>query len=256
MTNQLQVFENEEFGSLQILTIDGKPYFPATECARILGYSNAKDAIIRHCKGVVKHDLPTKSGVQQLNLIPEGDLYRLIIRSKLPAAERFERWVMDEVLPGIRKHGAYITDAILDEVMKSQDFAFELFQKLQAEKNKTAALLDKVESLAPKARYCDQILQCKTAVQVSLIAKDYGMSAVAFNRLLHDLGIQYKIGVTWVLYQSFADQGYTQSKTYITPSGCGLAHTCWTQKGRFFLYDALCAAGIYPLAEAACWEAF
>lgn len=249
MTNQVQVFTNEEFGRLTVLEIDGKPYFPATECAKILGYSNAKDAIIRHCKGVVKHDLPSNSGMQRFNFIPEGDLYRLIIRSKLPSAERFEHWVMDEVLPTIRKHGAYLTDAILEEAVNSKEFAFELFKKLQSEKGKNAALLDKVEALAPKARYYDLILQNKDAIQVSLIAKDYGMSAIAFNKLLHELGIQYKIGTTWLLYQCFASKGYTYSKTYVTPSGCGLFHTCWTQKGRLFLYEALCTAGIYPIME-------
>ncbi len=105
--NELQIFQNSEFGELGVLEQNGKPYFPATACARILGYANAKDAIIRHCKGVVKHDLPTSGGMQTLNFIPEGDLYRLITHSKLPAAERFEAWVFDEVLPTIRRTGGY-----------------------------------------------------------------------------------------------------------------------------------------------------
>ncbi len=105
--NELQIFQNREFGELGILERDGKPYFPATTCAKILGYANAKDAIIRHCKGVVKHDLPTAGGIQTVNLIPEGDLYRLITHSRLPAAERFETWVFDEVLPTIRRTGGY-----------------------------------------------------------------------------------------------------------------------------------------------------
>ena len=104
MNGTIQQFHNVEFGAIEILLIDGKPYFPATECAQTLGYANTKDAILRHCKGVVKHDLLTNGGVQTVNFIPEGDLYRLIIRSKLPAAERFEKWVFDEVLPSIRKH--------------------------------------------------------------------------------------------------------------------------------------------------------
>jgi len=94
MNNQIQVFQNEEFGKIEVLMIGGKPHFPATECAKILGYKNTKDAILRHCKGVVKHDLPSASGIQSYNFIPEGDLYRLIIRSKLPAAVCFEAWVL------------------------------------------------------------------------------------------------------------------------------------------------------------------
>lgn len=105
--NDLKVFSNTEFGELGVMVIDGKEYFPATQCAKLLGYANAKDAVIRHCKGVVKHDLPTNGGKQEVNYIPEGDLYRLIVSSKLPSAEKFERWVFDEVLPSIRKTGGY-----------------------------------------------------------------------------------------------------------------------------------------------------
>lgn len=100
--NDLKVFSNTEFGELGVMIIDGKEYFPATQCAKLLGYANAKDAVIRHCKGVVKHDLPTNGGKQEVNYIPEGDLYRLIVSSKLPSAEKFERWVFDEVLPSMQ----------------------------------------------------------------------------------------------------------------------------------------------------------
>lgn len=105
--NDLKVFSSSEFGELGVLTIDGKEYFPATACAKILGYTNPKKAIIDHCKGVTKRSLPTAGGEQGINLIPEGDLYRLIVRSRLPTAERFEQWVFDEVLPTIRKQGTY-----------------------------------------------------------------------------------------------------------------------------------------------------
>lgn len=251
MTNQLQVFTNEEFGKIRTLDIDGMPWFVGKDVTTALGYSNSRKALGDHVdtedKGVTKCD--TLGGAQKLSIINESGLYSLIMSSKLPSAKRFKRWVTSEVLPTIRKHGAYLTDAVLEEAANSQEFAFELFKKLQAEKGKNAALLDKVEALAPKARYYDIILQNKDAIQVSLIAKDYGMSAIAFNKLLHELGIQYKIGTTWLLYQCFANEGYTYSKTYVTPSGCGLFHTCWTQKSRLFLYEALCTAGIYPLME-------
>lgn len=105
--NEMQVFQNSEFGELGVLEIEGKPYFPAKAAAKMLGYKDTTNAIKLHCKGVVKHHLPTKGGMQTLNFIPEGDLYRLITHSKLPAAERFEKWVFDEVLPAIRKTGGY-----------------------------------------------------------------------------------------------------------------------------------------------------
>ena len=199
MKNQLQQFHSKEFGTVEILMIDEKPYFPATECAGLLGYKNARKAILDHCKedGVTNRDSIDSLGrTQEKKYISEGNLYRLIIRSKLPAAERFERWVFDEVLPCIRKHGAYMVDSILEEAAKSQEYAFDLFKKLLAEKEKNAALEELAIGLVPKALYCDLILQSKSVMPVSLIAKDYGLSATTFNRFLHRAGIQYKVGGT------------------------------------------------------------
>ena len=105
--NELQIFNSEEFGDIRTAEIDGKPYFVGTDVAKALGYNNPRDAVSRHCKGVVKRDAPTSSGIQSMSYINEGDLYRLIMKSKLPSAEKFESWVMDEVLPTIRKTGSY-----------------------------------------------------------------------------------------------------------------------------------------------------
>ena len=126
--NELKVFSNSEFGELGVMLIDGKEYFPATQCAKLLGYARPADAISAHCKGVCVLPTPSSGGVQNTKYIPEGDLYRLIIRSRLPAAERFERWVFDDVLPSIRKSGVYGIDieaviaktatAVVSEVVK------------------------------------------------------------------------------------------------------------------------------------------
>jgi prophage antirepressor-like protein len=105
--NELQIFNSGEFGEIRTAEIDGKPYFVGTDVAKALGYNNPRDAVSRHCKGVVKRDTPTSSGIQSMSYINEGDLYRLIMKSKLPSAEKFESWVMDEVLPIIRKTGSY-----------------------------------------------------------------------------------------------------------------------------------------------------
>nr|UVY43349.1 MAG: hypothetical protein [Bacteriophage sp.]UWI22261.1 MAG: hypothetical protein [Bacteriophage sp.]DAJ76318.1 MAG TPA: repressor domain protein [Caudoviricetes sp.] len=105
--NELQIFNSGEFGEIRTIEIDGKPYFVGTDVAKALGYSNPRKAILDHCKGVTKRDTPTSSGVQLMSYINEGDLYRLIMKSKLPSAEKFESWVMDEVLPTIRKTGSY-----------------------------------------------------------------------------------------------------------------------------------------------------
>ncbi|MGI6153849.1 MAG: phage antirepressor [Christensenellaceae bacterium] len=252
--NKIQQFHNREFGTLDILMIDGKPYFPAAESATILGYSNPRKAIIDHCKndGVTNRDVIDRLGRKQgKKYINEGNLYRLIARSKLPAAERFETWVFDEVLPTIRKYGAYATSEILDEIRRSPEFAETLFQKLEKEREKNAVLEELATDMAPKALYCDVILKCKDVVPVSLIAKDYGVSAVSFNNLLHGFGIQYKVGGTWVLYQKYAWKGYTRTRTYLLNGFTASVRTCWTQKGRMFLYEFLKSFDILPVMETA-----
>lgn len=123
MTEQIKTFENAEFGKLDVIIVDGKEYFPATQCARILGYKEPQNAIRRHCKkdGCVKCTVGVTTGTKadgssviqniEMKFISEGNLYRLIIKSKLPTAERFECWVFDEVLPTIRKTGGYISNS-------------------------------------------------------------------------------------------------------------------------------------------------
>lgn len=107
MSNELQIFENAEFGKVRTVLLAGKPYAVGIDVARALGYAKPSQAIIDHCKGIRKSGIPSKGGIQETNVIPEGDIYRLIVKSNLPSAERFESWVFDEVLPQIRKTGSY-----------------------------------------------------------------------------------------------------------------------------------------------------
>ena len=117
---KLQVINHPQFGTLPYIVIDGKEYFAANECAAMLGYTVPKDAISRHCKGALKRRLPTKGGNQEIKIIPEGDLWRLIIRSKLPQAEQIEKWIMDEVLPSLRKTGSYSMNKPAKQEYKSE----------------------------------------------------------------------------------------------------------------------------------------
>lgn len=133
---QLQVFQNSEFGELGVLEIEGKPWFPATACARKLGYSNPQKAIRDHCKGVNEMVAPTNGGTQAMRYIPEGDLYRLIVHSRLPSAERFEAWVFDEVLPTIRKTGGYSQDVQTIVAQTARIVIQELLPLLIAPKDK------------------------------------------------------------------------------------------------------------------------
>ena len=116
--NELQIFNNPEFGEIRTIEIEGKPYFVASDVAAALGYANTRKAVSDHCKGVTKRDTPTSSGVQSMSYIGEGDLYRLIMKSKLPSAEKFESWVMDEVLPSIRSTGYYVKPLTTAEQIK------------------------------------------------------------------------------------------------------------------------------------------
>ncbi len=255
--NNLQIFKNTEFGQIEILVVDGKELFPAAECARMLGYSNPHEAIRTHCKGVSEILTPSAGGEQKKKFISEGDLFRLIVKSKMPSAEKFERWVFDEVLPTIRKHGIYATDKVIDEMLSNPDYGIKLFTQLKAEKEKRKQLEIEnaknkqiIGELKPKASYYDLILQNKSTMPISKIAKDYGMSGKALNKLLHELGVQFKMGKTWLLYQAYSAQGYTQSRTHIVDADISTINTYWTQKGRLFIYDLLKnKKGILPIIE-------
>ena len=259
MQNAIQIFENREFGQLGVLMIDGKPFFPAVECAEVLGYSKPHNAVSRHCPHSLKRGVGVQTGSKadgtpafqtvDKAFIPEGDLYRLIIRSKLPTAIKFERWVFDEVLPSIRKHGAYINEDVIRRMQEDSEYNAELLRNLAAEQMRNTALINKVASLAPKAHYHDVVLQCPDAMQISLIAKDYGMTATALNKLLHSMKIQHKIGGVWVLYKEHQSFGYTKLNTYTKNGVTVWMHTCWTQRGRLFLYEQLKAHGILPIIE-------
>ena len=182
----MKVFNHTEFGELGVLIMGGKEYFPASKCASILGYTNPRDAVSRHCRGVVKHDIiDNLARKQEMNFIPEGDLYRLIIRSNLPKAEQFERWVFDEVLPSIRKYGLYATDTLLDDIINNPDLGIRLFTEYKEAKERAKKLALEnakhkqiIGELQPKASYYDLI--CKTNQPCpSLKLPSYGMSGRA-----------------------------------------------------------------------------
>jgi len=136
MATGLQVFTNHEFGTIRTITSSGQILFCGKDVATALGYANTKDALARHCKGVVNHyPLETAGGVQQVRFISEGDLYRLIVTSKLPAAQKFETWVFDEVLPTIRRHGIYA----IDELLADDEFLERAITTLRAERAKRLA---------------------------------------------------------------------------------------------------------------------
>lgn len=249
--NEIVLFRHEEFGEIRTLTIDGEPWFVGKDITSVLGYSNPSKALNDHVDSEDKLNNETLSSLGQRGgwLINESGLYSLILSSRLPSAKKFKRWVTAEVLPSLRKHGAYFTAETLHKTMSNPRELAKLLNDLADEQEKRQKLEEENAFLSVKAKYYDQILNSKNSVPVTQIAKDYGMTAISFNKMLYDLKIQYPIGKSWVLYSSYADRGYTQSKTYAISENKSVMHTCWTQKGRLFLYDFLKERGILPMCE-------
>lgn len=195
--NELKVFQNSEFGELGILLIDGKEYFPATQCAEILGYAKPRNAISRHCKGALKQGVLTEGGIQQVNYIPEGDLYRLIVNSKLPAAERFERWVFEEVLPALRKYGSYGEIQLEELIAKTVTMTVaetikQLMPIMQSQNNTTCRDILKEDTRARRLKQ-SKIAQLKpelrTIVDDMLLSRQYRYIDVQSFLRLHGIAI-------------------------------------------------------------------
>lgn len=254
---ELQVYNNAQFGSVRTTVIDGEPFFVGKDIAEVLGYSNPQKALRDHVDEEDKtlNDSFTVNGTKGI-LINESGLYSLILRSQLPKARQFKRWVTSEVLPSIRRHGMYATD----ELIANPDLAIAAFTALKEEREKRMALEEavavqkqQIAEMQPKATYYDVVLKCKDAVNISVIAKDYGWSAQRMNEYLHKKGVQFKQADIWLLYQKHAGCGYTKTNTHIYEDSCGnehtKVHTKWTQKGRLFIYSLLKADGIFPQIE-------
>lgn len=255
--NDLQVFNNPEFGEIRTVTIESEVWFVGRDVGLILGYNEPHKAIPRHVDSEdgMKRPIPSVSGAQETWLVNESGLYSLILSSKLPTAKKFKRWVTSEVLPSIRKHGAYMTPATLEDAILNPDGAIRLLTALKDEQAKSRQLEAVNAELAPKAAYADRVLSCKDLFTITQIAKDYGMSGVQFNKLLRGLGVQYPQNGQWLLYAKHQNKGYTHSETIEYTRSDGTIstkmNTKWTQAGRQFLYELLKKKRILPQIEQA-----
>lgn len=246
--SSIQIFNNPEFGDIRTVDLNGEPWFVGKDIAAALGYSNPQKAIRDHVDALDKgvNEMDTPGGKQQMPIINESGVYSLIFGSKLEGAARFKRWVTGEIIPSIRKHGAYMTPQKIEEVLLNPDTIISLAQQLKEEKAKTA-------KLAPAAEYARNFLLASGGRLVSSIAKDYGMSAQRFNQILNALDIQYRKGGQWMLYQKYTGKGYTETRVNLIPHNDGRTHqhpeTLWTARGCAFLSKQLAKAGIFPTKQ-------
>lgn len=269
--NKMQVFNNDEFGSVRTVIKDGEPWFVAVDVCRALDIdATATRRLDEDEKSALRLTQTSSNGTEQgrdVIVISESGLYSLVLGSRKPEAKAFKRWITHEVIPTIRKTGGYVANDDLfvetyfgdaDESMKSAFRAtLERVRRLNEEKkalNETVAVQSQqIAEMRPKVTYYDVILNSPDAITMSVIAKDYGKSAKWLNKKLNELGVQFKQGDIWLLYAEHADKGYTKTETYTYVDSSDIkhsrVHTKWTQKGRFFLYDLLKSNGVLPLCE-------
>lgn len=169
--NEMQVFQNPEFGEVRTLEENGNVFFCGSDVAKSLGYGEPHKAIARHCKGGMKRPILTNGGMQEMLFIPESDLYRLVFGSKLPTAEKFTDWVTGEVLPSIRKHGAYMTPETLEQAILNPDTMIRLCTTLKEEQEKRRALEEQVQRDAPKVLFHDAVAASDDTILIRDLSK-------------------------------------------------------------------------------------
>lgn len=168
----IQIFKSEQFGEVRTSDENGVTLFCAADVARGLGYKDTVNAVKQHCRGVVKRHLTDSLGrTQEASFIPEGDVYRLIVHSKLPSAERFERWVFDEVIPTIRRHGAYATETTIESIIADPESGIKLLQALKTEQERRKEAEAIAEAQKPKALFADAVAASDNSILVGELAK-------------------------------------------------------------------------------------
>ena len=252
--NAIQIFNSPEFGQIRTLEIESRVWFGATDIASALGYTNPRKAIIDHCKshGVTIRDVIDSLGRnQQMKFINEGNVYRMIASSQLPQAEKFERWVFDELVPTVMNTGGYIatrSDDTPEEIMAraimvAQETIKKKEQRISMLEQQTELQSEQLKLSAPKVQYFDTVLTSTNTYTATQIAKEFGYGAETLNRKLCQMGIQYKQNGQWLLKAKHQGKEYTKSitRTYTKSDGTTgtQMQTVWTEKGRLFIHELL-----------------
>ena len=225
--NGIEVFENPIFGQIRMVMVDDEPMFCLVDVCRALEIKNATDVAKRLDEDeLTRLNLGGRAG--ESNFITESGLYAVILRSDKPNAKKFRKWVTSEVLPSIRKHGAYATKDTIDKIISNPDYGIMLLQNLKEEREKR-------EEVERRNAILSHVNKTYTMTE---IAKELGLrSANELNKWLSDMHIQYKVNGTWVMYSDYSDKGYEDIKQEVLDSGRVVYHRKITQIGREFIIN-------------------
>jgi prophage antirepressor-like protein len=249
----LQIFNNDRFGQVRIVPVDGELMFVAKDVCDCLEITKHRDAISRldsDERGSVKLDTP--GGKQDIAAINEYGLYNLVLSSRKPEAKEFKRWITHDVIPAIRKTGSYsmVIPQTLPEALRA--YADEV-ESHNATKAIVAQQEQQIAEFKPVKDYVDKILSSKSCLAITQIAADYGLSAQELNKILHEAGLQRKVGDQWILYKQHMAKGFTKSETFTFCRSDGRLDskitTKWTQKGRLEIHSILTKLNIHAVCE-------
>ena len=227
----MQIAEDAEFGRVRIVKDGDRFLFAARDVAKALGYKRPADAVKQHCKGVGVLPTPSAGGIQETKFIPEGDVYRLIIRSKLPSVQRFEKWVFEEVLPSIRRTGGYMTGNLIQQVLDNPEMIYSFAERMMEEHARNEVLEKALLDAKPKAAYYDAFVNPEDCTNVRTTAKQILVPERRFVRFLIGNGYLYRApsgklmpyaaqgNVHLFIVRDFYNNGFCGSYTLITPAG-------------------------------------
>ena len=236
--NDLRIFENKDFGQVRTSIINNEPYFSLTDVCRVLEINNPSQAKTRlNLKGVISNEVLTKGGMQQANFIDESNLYKLIFQSRKPEAEKFADWVTSEVLPTIRKHGAYMTETVIERTLTDPDYLIQLATTLKEERQRRLLAEEENERNRPKVLFSDSCEVAENSILIGEFAKrlkQNGMPDMGQNRLfalLRDQGYLCKGGERRNQpTQRSMEQGLFETKVRVINNPDGSTRTTTTTK--------------------------
>lgn len=246
----LQIFKNDTFGQVRILEKDNELWFVAKDVCDCLEIKNTTDALKRLDNDERSRFNLGRQG--ETNIVNEYGLYNLVLSSRKPEAKEFKRWITHDVIPQIRKTGTYSMN-----IPKSLPEALRAYANEVESHNATKAIVaqqeQQIAEFKPVKDYVDKILSSKSCLTITQIAADYGMSAQELNKILHEAGLQRKVGDQWILYKQHMAKGFTKSETFTFCRSDGRLDskitTKWTQKGRLEIHSILTKLNIHAVCE-------